>query len=514
MRLQFAARSVLTGLSALGIAACATPDEQVGVRPDTDLSAEVSLRAENPMSVMEGSLNFAAKLICSDTFIVGRDTNDIIEQSLLAGGRAEAFPTIVSDHFPYTPARFEAALRSVAIDHDAGRVELRAGPYRGAARFYGDQGCVLLPPYRDDAYFEPQQTPRPEDDGLFGAGDDMLASNGQLPETYDRDQLQAAIDVALAPETMGAAFMVVHRGGRVIERYAEGIDAETPTLNWSMGKSLLGTLIGRLEYMGAIDLDAPAPIDLWQADENDPRSKITTLDLLRMSGGLSCDRNVPVWRRRLAVDAHNYIYSAPVNVLQHAIHSPVVAAPNEQHNYSNCEMQALGYIVRQFADQDGDYLTWPHRVLYNPLGMSGLVSEVDTYGNFHLTGYDYGTARDWARYGLLHLNNGVWNGERLLSEDFIEAARTPGPVWFDGEDGALGDYRLTYGAAHWLNTGGRYAVPRDAFFPQGYSGNFAFVVPSEDLVVVILRFTGTPADRADVNAVLRPLMAGLGIAVE
>jgi CubicO group peptidase (beta-lactamase class C family) len=103
-----------------------------------------------------------------------------------------------------------------------------------------------------------------------------------------------------------------------------------------------------------------------------------------------------------------------------------------------------------------------------------MVLEPDPFGNFLLNGYELATARDWLRLGQLYLQDGVWNGERLLPEGFTDFVRTPAPAWEAPE----------YGGFFWLNRGGEWPVPEDAYFMQGAGGQFAFIIPTHDLVVV------------------------------
>lgn len=505
---QTIARAALC-LAALLAPAAATAD--MG-KPANGQAAQ---RVETPISTMEAALNSGAKLICSDTFIAERPLNDIIEKTLLSMAGAQLYATLPDEHWPYTLERYKKALDNVEIDKKKKSVELRSGPYVGKARYYGDQGCAILHPLADDAWFDPKPVPRKKAvDDIFPADGALLDSNDALPEGYDRAALETAANIALASQSNGAAFLVMHNGRLVIERYAEGVTEKTPLHNWSMGKSIIATLIGRLEERGLLSLDDPAPVDLWNLQAEDPRRAIKIRNLLQMNSGLSCEDWTPRWTRRSILDDHNMIYQAPVDVIQHAIASPAEHAPGEKWSYSNCDMQVLGHVIKSLASENGDYLTWPYTDLYNRIGMAGMVSEVDTYGNFHLTGYDYGTARDWARYGLFYLNDGVWNGERLLSKEFVKLVSSPGATWYDDE-GRLGDFRgLTYGAGHWLNTGGSLALPTDTFFPQGFSDNFTFIVPSENLVIVLLHFTSLEAEGSDANAVLKPLLTGLGIELE
>lgn len=473
-------------------------------------------RMENPTSVMEVALNVAVKQVCSDYFISKLPLDKIVERSVMGGEWIEQYRYVPNEYYPYSMALFKEALEGMDVDENKKMVQISSGPYVAKARYYGDQGCAMLNPYTENAYFKPQKIERKvADDGLFPENGSLLSSAAELPKEYNADKLRAAVTEALDPEHHGAALLVMHKGQLVLEEYAEGVTKDTPMLNWSMGKSILGTLIGRLEQKELIKLDQPAPINVWHAFKEDPRGKIKIMDLLRMSSGLECSRNDPIWLNRGLLPEHSYIYMAPVDILQYNIYSAVREnGPNEKWRYSNCDMQALGFVLKKMITTVGeDYLSWPYEELYNKIGMSGMVSEVDTYGNFHLTGYDYGTARDWARYGLLYLNDGVWDGERLLSKEFVKAAQTLAPVFTNGKDEWRMKSKSTYGATHWLNARNQFSLPTDAFMARGYSGNFAIMSTSEDLVVVLLRFTGNTGDRADANAVFKPLMAGLGIEV-
>ena len=131
--------------------------------------------------------------------------------------------------------------------------------------------------------------------------------------------------------------------------------------------------------------------------------------------------------------------------------------------------------MRQAAEQRGEvYLTYPQRALFDRIGIRRQVLEPDPWGNFLLSGYDYGTARNWARIGMLYLQDGMWDGTRLLPEGFTTFVRTPAPAW----------QRKEYGAQFWVNGEGQWNLPRDAYFMSGAGGQHTFVVPSHDLVVV------------------------------
>ena len=150
-------------------------------------------------------------------------------------------------------------------------------------------------------------------------------------------------------------------------------------------------------------------------------------------------------------------------------------APNTVGRYRNSDPMTLGFLVRQHAEKNGGvYLTYPQRALFDRIGIRRQVLEPDPWGNFLLSGYDYGTARNWARLGLLYLRDGVWNGQRLLPEGFAKFVGTPAPAWREPE----------YGGQFWVNGTGRWNLPRDAYFAFGAGGQHTFIVPSHDLVVV------------------------------
>jgi CubicO group peptidase (beta-lactamase class C family) len=212
---------------------------------------------------------------------------------------------------------------------------------------------------------------------------------------------------------------------------------------------------------------------------------------MQMSSGLACGE-VKQWQVFGEIDDHARIYSEPLDVLRYAILRPTIHAPNTSGSYSNCDMQSLGMVLRRSIGSAGeDYLAWPYRNLYDPIGMVGMVSEVDTYGSFHLTGYDYGTARDWARLGQLYLNDGVWNGRHILPPGWTKLVSTPAPAWQSQSK--------SYGATFWVNSKHNLPVPADAFMAEGFQGNTLIVIPSQDLLIVLLRNPAGSDEVKDAN---------------
>jgi CubicO group peptidase (beta-lactamase class C family) len=428
------------------------------------LSAAVGLRAAQLLDAVAAS---NAKVLCSAVFVSGRDLAEARAHSL----RVDPPGSRMLLH------RAEPGV-SVSI---AGLIERRAV-------FAGDQGCVALPGDRDSLAFKPV----PVESGLPPSETLDWPMGDRLPEApttgIDVQLLEAAVEAAFAnPADLTAAFVVVHRGRLVAERYGPGIGRDTQLESWSMGKSVTATLVGILVQEGELRLDQLAPVAEWRR-HGDPRAQITVAHLLRMSSGLrfsfptleSYDGSA---RPSLAalfwngVPDHVRIYTGMENVFRFAIDAPAEHPPGSVGRYRNSDPLVLGAIVRRVLEARGDdYLSWPQRALFDRIGVRRQVLETDMHGNFILTGYDYGTARGWARLGLLYLQDGVWQGERLLPEGFAEFVSTPAPAWSEP----------LYGGLFWLNRTGRAPLPEDAYWMGGDGEQRVTIVPSLDLVVVRL----------------------------
>jgi CubicO group peptidase (beta-lactamase class C family) len=402
-----------------------------------------------------------AKVLCSAVFVSGRDVDEARQNS------AYVLMNAPDREKPIT----------VNVDRQARRVRVTIDDATRTAAFYGDQGCVIHPIDHDGIYF----TPVPVQTKLPDAGTQPWpmgdAPSGEpWPAKLDRTKMQAAVDLAFAdPEGLTAGMVVVYKGQIVGERYMKGITRDTQLESWSMGKSLIATLIGLVIKDGAFSLDAPAPVAEWR-QPGDARGAILVRDIMRMSSGLSFtgqdDRWMdPTWQYH----DHFFIYAGAVDAYKYSISSPVEFAPNTVGRYRNSDPMTLGFLVRQAVEKRGEqYLTWPQRALFDKIGIRKQVLETDPWGNFLLSGYDYGTPRNWARLGLLYLRDGMWNGQRLLPEGFAKFVSTPAPAW----------RRPEYGGQFWINGIGQWNLPRDAYFMAGAGGQHTFIVPSHDLVVV------------------------------
>jgi CubicO group peptidase (beta-lactamase class C family) len=404
-----------------------------------------------------------AKILCSAVFISGRDLAAAVAQ----------------DGFFVAP-RAERRRLTPTVDpnQQAVQVTLPNGLTR-SARLIGDQGCVTLPAGESSVFFTPVKVVSALPDAAtqpWPMGD--ANPDGATAAEIDQKKLAAAVAAAFEPQqALTAAFLVAHKGRLIAERYQVGVDRNTLLPGWSMGKSVTATLVGQLIHTGALELWAAAPIEAWQ-QADDPRRAIRIADLLRMSSGLRfVAPQDPDFDPARGYPDHVYVYTGAVDAFQWAISRPAQWLPNAVGRYRNSDPLVLNALIKRSVLARGEeYLSYPQRRLFDRLGIRRFVLETDPYGNFLLQGYELGAARDWLRLGLLYLNDGVWNGERLLPEGWSNFVRTPAPAWSEP----------LYGAMFWLNRTRSWPVPEDAYYMAGSGGQFTIIVPTHDLVVVRL----------------------------
>lgn len=346
-----------------------------------------------------------------------------------------------------------------------------------SARYTGDQGSTILPRGRTDVFFKPVRVSRNLPDAAeqtWPMGDVRATES---VSGVDSKAVAAALDWAMEQDEQNTrAIVVAYRGKIIGERYAPGWTKDTPQISWSQGKSITATLIGILIQRGLLKLDQPAPIEEWQG-ANDPRRSIRIRDLLQMSSGLDfTNLSFKGPETLIANNEHMRVYFDSLNVLEHAVNQPLKVTPGTRYSYLNSDPLSLGRIIRDTVEAQGeDYLTFPQRALFDRIGARSPVLETDAWGNFILSGYDYVSARDWVRFGLLYLNDGVWQGERILPKGWTKFVATPAPA----------DPKKNYGGMFWLNQSLRMdRVPKDTYWSAGFMGQVTMVIPSRGMVVV------------------------------
>ncbi len=417
-----------------------------------------------------------ARVMCNAVFLTGLD------------------PDFAAENVGYFTAPYEsrAKLGKPVIDRAARTV--RVG--RETAKDLGSQGCVNLP-----IHFKPVAVRKHVDAARrWPMGD--AAAQDPLPSGLDTAKVKQAVDAAFSDSAgMTAAFVVVWKGRIAGERYATNIRPRTPLESWSMGKSVTATLLGTLIRDGVYKLDQPAPIPEWQKP-GDPRAKIRIEDLLHMSSGLRCRApNDPDFDPSGPYPDHLYLYTTPGSAFEYAATRPPQWPPNTMGRYRNTDPVLVNYLIRLAVEKRGEeYLSFPQRALFDKLGIGTMVLETDSHGDFLAQGYDLACARDWARLGLLYLQDGVWNGERILPEAFVKFAQTLAPAW-------KAENRPIYGGFFWVNGTGRFAIPKEAYSMMGAGGQFVTIIPSHDLVVVRLGYyKGSAAGEKALNRAFQLLM--------
>lgn len=418
-----------------------------------------------------------AKILCSAVFITGLEPDDAAAN---VGGFISPFEQ-----------RQSVVAREIDREREFVALTLADGTERTAQR-YGSQGCVAHPLNVRQVRFRSsviKPNLPPAESTPWPMGD--VVSDEPFPPAIDLDAVRRALDAGFGPPEARTLGLVVTWKGRILgERYGEGADVHTPLESWSMTKSLTGTLMGVLIQQGAYELWQQAPIPEWRVRPDDPRRPIRIGDIMRMSSGIMINAPAdPDYEPDTYAD-HFYLYTGGVNQYKYAATRPLEFEPASVGRYRNTDPVLTSYLIRLAVDRrGGDYHSFPQRHLFDRIGIRNGLIETDPYGNFLGQGLAFMSARDWARLANLYLNDGVWEGERILPEGFVEYASTVAPAW-------AADGRPIYGGAFfWVNgDGARRGLPTTAYMMLGAGGQSTTILPSHDLVIVRLgKYTGASA---------------------
>jgi CubicO group peptidase (beta-lactamase class C family) len=288
------------------------------------------------------------------------------------------------------------------------------------------------------------------------------------------------------------AFMVLHKGIPVAEAYKPQFDMHTRFLSWSMAKSFTNALVGILVRQGRVDINQPSGLEQWK---NDERSKITLNDLLQMQSGLRWNEDYGN-RSDVTLMLHN-----ESDMGRYAFEQPAEHAAGSYWYYSSGTTNIVSYLVRRVLGSDSLYYTFADTELFNKTGMPDVVFETDPSGTIVGSSYLYATARDYARFGLLYLNDGVFNGERILPEGWVKYSSTPASA-------SIG----IYGSGFWLNRSKTLpSVPEDMYACQGHDGQRIFILPGQDLVVVVLGYSPKSGGGMDFDSLLKDILSSMPI---
>lgn len=293
------------------------------------------------------------------------------------------------------------------------------------------------------------------------------------------------------------AVVVLYDGQLIAEQYAPGFDRHTRLLSWSMAKSVTSALTGILVRKQMLDPNAPLPVPAWNS-ATDGHQKIRLEHLLQQTTGLDFEENYSK-----STDATNMLFKKG-DMGNFAAGKPMKDEPGKVFYYTSGNSNILSRVIRT-AVGDSSYHLFPWNELFQPLGMYSAVMEADASGTFVGSSYMFANARDWARFGLLYANDGVWNGQRILPVGWVNASIQPAKAAPRGEYG----YQFWLNAGEAGNTANRKfpALPADMFYSDGYEGQYVFVIPSKKLVVV--RLGQTPGPWFDVTAFLQGIIESL-----
>ncbi len=381
--------------------------------------------------------------------------------------------------------RFGGVAKAQVEIHDQHRAVTIGGGSEGtaiSAAFREGIGCVVLAPDQTLADIETlPELPQPKAHAELAQipwpdGDQVTLKS--WPRDIDRKKFKSATKAIAFPASdsqITLSLLIVYKGQIIHEYYRDGMAPLTRTRTWSTAKSIAATLIGLLVDDGRLSLDEPLKLD-WlpqvDADEFDPRDRITLRHVLNMSSGL------------YPVDSFNMEYAtgsgraywAGASSSVGARNRGLVREPGRFWDYENYDTLLAVLAMKRALGSDQAYLEFPKSALFAKIGMHNTILSTDRFGDFILSSQVYTNARDLARFGLLYLNDGVWQGERVISKDWIDFVRTPAPA-----SEAQG---RNYGGQFWLVPDNRTDVPPDTYITAGNRGQFVIIVPSHDLVIV------------------------------
>lgn len=430
-----------------------------------------AVRAQDMPKVATG---FVADILCAETFVSGLDTRRNFSET--------------NDAMPGT------SLITWAMDYQVDRVRKDVtvtlfGIGRSRAVYREGLGCTLEQGAAIADVTVPADDRQP---ALLPEIAGPAIAPPQSPE------LAAALDRAFAesarPPYRRTRAIVVMKAGRIIaERYVDGIGPETPLLGFSMTKSVISALIGVLVRQGKLRLDGPAPVVAWK-DPDDPRHAITVDQLLRHTAGLALGSSLQA-SLGSAFEPVNRMKFVETDMAAYAASIRLETTPGTAWNYHDGNFLILSHLIRvATGGKPADALRFARRELFGPLGMRHVVLQLDGSGTIEGSTEMLASARDWARFGQLYLNDGVAGGKRILPEGWVSYTATPTPNAWVG-----------IGAGFWTNQGDSFGAklrvehgwPRDAFFAKGTIGQYTIVIPSEKLVIVRMGRSPNAPPQAD-----------------
>ena len=454
-------RTITTSMAALAAAAClALPalaqQTPTGPRPAATAAADEGASTGTPRHAAAQAAGYRALHLCTATFSSGLP-QDIIDRT--GSGQTATGET-----------KIDAVAKTVTVKF-ADDMEPRIAAWRPGL------GCTQLP---IGATMEAvKHLPRlPEsisipnfDTQAWPMGD--ANATAKLPAAQEK-AVATVFDEAFrdqeGPYKGNTWGVVVIKDGKIVaERYAPGWGVHTSSRTNSMCKSLSVSLVGIGVQKGLLDIHAKAPLVAWRKP-GDPRGEITLNHMLHMASGLYTESGR---------NPQGEIYGSGAPASEVSMDNIVDAKPGERYVYAGSDTILATKAVREAFNNDAEWISFPHRELLWKLGMTRTLIETDWVGDFITSGQCWSTARDFGRFGMLYLNDGVWNGERILPTGWSDYVSTLAPA----QPASRARGGAGYGAQFWVY-GGMEGLPDVAYSPGGALGQYALIIPSKNVVIV------------------------------
>lgn len=433
---------------------------------------------------------YISQTLCTNTVMIGRDQAEVEAKDLTAQQR-EIATSIVKGDVVETTVRIGPVSYTEHALHRPG-----LGCSVLAGRNLKDVRNITVDERVDKRTDSPSTAPSWPDVDENEPG----VNRKQLDAVIASAFTETTHDIEKAQNTR--AVLVSYKGKLIAERYVDGFDGDTPQRGMSMTKSATATIIGILVQQGRLDVNAPAPINGW-SELDDGRSRVTTHHLLTMTAGF--DYQESSGEADLRNLLKTMLYSAP-DAPGFAAQTPLRGEPGNSWEYQTVHSVLLQRVARNVIADDQQYFRFAQRYLFDKLDMGNSFFQADAAGNFIGGASMYASARDWMKLGLLYLNDGVHQGERILPEGWVKYATTASKPSLQTR---------AYGAQIWLNTPAPHqlfpGMPEDAYAFQGHFGQYVIVVPSLELVMVRMGMTFNGEQGFDKQALLRGVVAALPV---
>jgi CubicO group peptidase (beta-lactamase class C family) len=428
---------------------------------------------------------FVAHTMCSAAFVSGLDPDRVFAET------ADAMPGV----------KMIAWALDITIDRSARTVTTTLlGGGQSRASYRDGLGCLVEHGAgRADASLPPAEVAGPARLPEIAGPSPVVSVNPEL----DRALENAFAEPDAPPFRRTKAVVVVKDGRLIAERYAPGYDVDTPILGFSVTKSVTSALIGILVRDGRLAVDAPAPIAAWR-NPLDPHRAITIAHLLRHTSGLKMGSSLNA-SLLSTLDPVNRMKYVERDMAGFAERAEVETAPGTAWNYHDGNYLILSRLIRDaVGGHAADVLQFARRELFDPLGMHHVTLEFDATGTMEGSSQMLASARDWAQFGLLYLNDGVVGGKRILPQGWVDYSASLTPAAWVG-----------MGAGFWTNRGDskgsrfrtRLGMPHEAFYASGVLGQYVIIVPSQHLVIARFGISGNQYDIEGVSRLVADVIA-------